>query len=56
MANSVISGGSGGVHGVGEEKILNGRTVKNFNKVIFYLIETCGREMTFLRQLQAVQE
>ena len=43
MANSVISGGSGegGFHGVEEENILNGRTVKNFNKVIFYFIETC---------------
>ena len=42
MANSVISGGSGGGgHGLGEEKILNGRTVKNFNKVIFYFTERC---------------
>lgn len=50
----------GGCHGVGEKKILNGRTVQILTRLYFilsYFIETlCGKEMKFLRQFQAVQE
>lgn len=56
----VWGGGGGGGHGVGEEKILNGRTVQILTRLYFilsYFIETlCGKEMKFLRQFQAVQE